>query len=186
MTPVCGVCPERQMPGITACGNGEEKTAEDQLREEFHMTKEVLLTLKGLQFDQREEDADQIETVLVGDYYKRNGKHYVIYEEMVEGFTQATKNRLKFSEHMLELSRSGLVNVHMVFQENKKNLTSYNTPFGQILIGIDTKKIRIEEAEDTVVVDVDYALDINYEFLADCHITVNIASKEGSGFSLDA
>lgn len=149
------------------------------------MTQEVLLTLKGLQFDQREEDSDKIETVLVGDYYKRNGNHYVIYEEIMEGFAQVTKNRLKFGEHMLELSRSGLVNVHMVFQENKKNLTNYNTPFGQILVGIDTKKIQIEEGQDMIVVDVDYSLDINYEFLSDCHITVNIASKENGSFSLN-
>lgn len=149
------------------------------------MTQEVLLTLQGLQFDQREEDADKIEMVTVGDYYKRNGKHYVVYEEITEGFSQPTKNRLKFSEHMLELSRNGLVNVHMVFQENKKNLTNYNTPFGQILIGIDTKKIQIEEQEDSVTVDVDYALDINYEFLSDCHIRIHICSKENSSFSLN-
>ena len=149
------------------------------------MTQEVLLTLKGLQFDQREEEAEQIETVLVGDYYKRNGKHYVIYEEMTEGFTEVTKNRLKFSEHMLELSRSGLVNVHMVFQENRKNLTNYNTPFGQILIGIDTKKIQVNEKEDDIVVEVDYSLDVNYEFLSDCHIKIAICSKENSSFSLN-
>lgn len=148
------------------------------------MTQEVLLTLKGLQFDQREENSDKIEMVVVGDYYKRNGKHYVIYEEITEGFNQATKNRLKFSEDMVELSRSGLVNVHMVFQENKKNLTNYNTPFGQILIGIDTKKVQIEEKPDNIVVNVDYALDINYEFLSDCHITVNIDSKQNNSFSL--
>lgn len=148
------------------------------------MTQEVLLTLKGLQFDQREENSDKIEMVVVGDYYKRNGKHYVIYEEITEGFSQATKNRLKFSEDMVELSRSGLVNVHMVFQENKKNLTNYNTPFGQILIGIDTKKVQIEEKPDNIVVNVDYALDINYEFLSDCHITVNIDSKQNNSFSL--
>ena len=70
----------------------------------FNMTKEVLLTLSGLQFDQREEDAGQVEVVTVGDYYKRNGKHYVVYEEITEGFSQPTKNMFKFSEHMLELS----------------------------------------------------------------------------------
>lgn len=148
------------------------------------MTQEVLLTLRGLQFDQREEDADQIEMVTVGDYYKRNDKHYVVYEEVTEGFTQPTKNRLKFGGHMLELSRNGLVNVHMVFQENRKNLTNYNTPFGQIIIGIDTKKIQIGEQEDHIVVDVDYALDVNYEFLSDCHIRIDICSKENSSFSL--
>ena len=150
----------------------------------MYMTREVLLTLRGLQFDQREEDADKVEMVTVGDYYKRNDRHYVVYEEITEGFTQPTKNRLKFSEHMLELTRNGLVNVHMVFQENKKNLTNYNTPFGQILVGIDTKKIQVEEHEDNIVVDVDYALDINYEFLSDCHIRIDICSKENSSFSL--
>jgi uncharacterized beta-barrel protein YwiB (DUF1934 family) len=148
------------------------------------MTKEVLLTMQGLQFDQNVENAEQIETVTVGDYYKKNDKHYVIYDEMTEGFTQSTKNRLKFSEGILELSRNGLVNVHMVFQENKKNMTNYNTPFGQILIGIDTKKILIAEQEDDIVVEVDYALDVNYEFLTDCHIKIHICSKENSSFSL--
>lgn len=148
------------------------------------MTKEVLLTLQGLQFDQREEDADKIETVTVGDYFKKNDRHYVVYEEITEGFEQATKNRLKFSDHMVELTRNGLVNVHMVFQENKKNMSNYNTPFGQILVGIDTKRIHIDEKEDNIVVDVDYALDINYEFLSDCHIRIDIRSKENSGFTL--
>lgn len=148
------------------------------------MTKEVLLTLQGLQFDQREEDADKIEMVTVGDYFKKNDRHYVVYEEITEGFEQPTKNRLKFSDHMVELTRNGLVNVHMVFQENKKNMSNYNTPFGQILVGIDTKRVSIEEKEDNIVVDVDYALDINYEFLSDCHIKIDIRSKENSGFTL--
>ena len=150
----------------------------------IHMTREVLLTLRGLQFDQREADADKVEMVTVGDYYKKNDKHYVVYEEITEGFARPTKNRLKFSEHMLELSRNGLVNVHMIFQENKKNLTNYNTPFGQILFGIDTKRIQIEEHEDNIVVDVDYSLDVNYEFLSDCHIRIDICSKENSSFTL--
>ena len=148
------------------------------------MTKEVLLTLQGLQFDQREVDSDKIEMVTVGDYFKKNDRHYVVYEEITEGFERPTKNRLKFSDHMVELTRNGLVNVHMVFQENKKNMSNYNTPFGQILVGIDTKRINIDEKEDNIVVDVDYALDINYEFLSDCHIKIDICSKENSSFTL--
>ena len=151
---------------------------------EAKKTIEVLLTLLGVQFDQREEDSDKIEMVTVGDYYKKNDRHYVVYEEVTEGFERATKNRLKFGGQMVELTRHGMVNVHMVFQENKKNLSNYNTPFGQILVGIDTKRITIDEKEDNIVVDVDYALDINYEFLSDCHIKIDIRSKENSGFTL--
>lgn len=141
------------------------------------MTKDVLISLRGLQFDQSETDTEKIETITAGTYYEKNGKYYVLYDEVMEGFTETTKNKIKFGEHFLELSRSGLVNVHMLFEENKKNMTSYQTPYGNILIGIDTKKIHITQEPDRMLVNVDYALDINYEYLADCQIVMEVRSK---------
>lgn len=142
------------------------------------MTKDVLVSLRGLQFEQADESPDEIETITVGAYYEKNGKHYVLYDEVTEGFEEPTKNKIKFSEHALELTRTGLVNVHMVFEENRKNMTSYHTPYGDIIVGIDTKEIQIKEQEDQIDVNVCYALDVNYEFLADCEISIEIRSKE--------
>ena len=141
------------------------------------MTKDVLISLRGLQFDQSDSDVEKIETIMPGNYYEKNGSHYVLYDEIMEGFSEPVKNRIKFSEHALELMRSGAVNVHMIFEENRKNMTSYNTPYGNILIGIDTRKIHITQESDRIVVDVDYALDVNYEYLADCQIVLDIKSK---------
>ena len=141
------------------------------------MTKDVLISLRGLQFDQSDSDVEKIETIMPGSYYEKNGSHYVLYDEIMEGFSEPVKNRLKFGEHALELTRSGAVNVHMIFEENRKNMTSYNTPYGNILIGIDTRKIHITQESDRIVVDVDYALDVNYEYLADCQIVLDIRSK---------
>lgn len=140
------------------------------------MTQKVLLTFKGMQFGQKDEGAGQIETFSQGDYYKKNGSHYVIYEEQLEGSEDVLRNRLKFHENILELCRTGAVNVRMVFEENKKNLTVYNTPFGQILMGINTKKIQIVEQEEHIAVEVDYALDMNDEFMSDCHMKIDISS----------
>lgn len=141
------------------------------------MTKEVLISLRGLQFDQSDADAEKIETIMTGNYYEKNGRHYVLYDEVMEGFPEPVKNRIKFDGHALELTRSGAVNVHMLFEENRKNMTSYHTPYGNILIGIDTRKIHITQESDRIVVDVDYALDVNYEYLADCQIVLDIKSK---------
>ena len=141
------------------------------------MTKDVLISLRGLQFDQSDSDVEKIETIMPGSYYEKNGSHYVLYDEIMEGFSEPVKNRIKFGEHALELTRSGAVNVHMIFEENRKNMTSYNTPYGNILIGIDTRKIHITQESDRIVVDVDYALDVNYENLADCQIVLDIRSK---------
>lgn len=141
------------------------------------MTKDVLISLRGLQFDQSEADAEKIETIMPGNYYEKNGNHYVLFDEVMEGIAEPVKNRIKFGEHALELTRSGAVNVHMIFEENRKNMTSYNTPYGNILIGIDTRKIHIAQEAERILVDVDYALDVNYEYLADCRIVLDIRSK---------
>ena len=140
------------------------------------MTKDELLAIKGLQFDGSEEDTE-IETVTSAEYYKKNNSHYVIYEEAFEGFEGTTKNILKFKDNSLDLTKKGLVNVHMIFEENKKNMTNYSTPYGDILIGIDASKIRMQEEEEKIHLDVEYALEINYEHLADCHISIGIQAK---------
>lgn len=139
------------------------------------MAQKVTLTFRGVQSNRIEEGSEQIETVSQGDYYKKNGKHYVIFEESVEGIDEKVKSKLKFDADTVEVSRSGPMNSHMVFQENKKNLTGYNTPFGQILMGIDTKKIQIIAQENRITVDVDYSLDANDEFLSDCHMEIIIS-----------
>ena len=142
------------------------------------MTQKVLLTLRGLQAGQGGEDVDRIENVSRGDYYTKNGKHYVIFEEAVEGLDTKTKSKLKFDESSVEVFRSGSMSAHMVFRENEKNLTGYNTPFGQILMGINTKKIQINEQEHHIIVDVDYSLDVNDEFMSDCHMEIDICSLD--------
>ena len=65
----------------------------------------------------------------------------------------------------------------LLSEENKKNMTNYSTPYGDILIGIDASKIRMQEEEEKIHLDVEYALEINYEHLADCHISIGIQAK---------
>ncbi len=146
------------------------------------MTKEVLVAIRGLQFDASEEETN-IETVNVAEYYEKGNSRYVVYEELEEGTAESTKNIIKFKDNVMELTKKGFINVHMVFEENRKNMTNYATPFGDILIGIDSKKVSMTEEEKHIRMNVDYALEVNYEHLADCKITVDIRPKE-SGISV--
>lgn len=141
------------------------------------MDRDVLISIKGLQFE-NDMDSGEIETITKGEYYKRGGSHYVIYEELTEGHEEPTKNIIKIREHELDLTKRGLVNTHMVFEEHKKNMTNYATPFGDIIIGIDTKRVGMREQEKRMTVSVDYSLEVNYEFLSDCTITMEIWDKD--------
>lgn len=146
------------------------------------MTKEILLSLKGLQMEKADE-SQELETITTADYYQRNGNHYIVYEEMMEGFTEAIQNRIKFNASSLVVSKKGLVNVQMIFEENKKNITSYMTPYGNILIGVDTEFISLEEKENQIRLEVEYALEANYQHLADCKIEMELRPRgEGVHF----
>lgn len=147
------------------------------------MTKDVILTISGLQFAQ-ETAAEPVEIVTAGNYYKKNGKHYIIYDEVMEGFEGATRNVIKVTEDSLDITKKGVINTHMLFEEHKKNRTYYHTPFGNIFIGIDAEKVQVEETEEQIDVKIRYALEANYEHLADCRIRMNIKSKETGDFSL--
>ena len=140
------------------------------------MTKDVLLAIKGMQFDASAEESD-VETITAAEYYEKGNSHYVIFDEATEGTEQNTHNIIKFRDNSLEVTKRGLVNVHMIFEENKKNLTNYSTPFGDILIGIDAKKITVKDEEKTIHINVDYTLEANYEFLADCQISMEISER---------
>ena len=147
------------------------------------MTKEVMVSIRGLQFDQ-EMDSEEIETIQWGQYYKKNDTHYIIYDELMEGCDEPTRNIIKFKDHEMNLTKRGTVNVYMVFEENKKNMTSYLTPYGSILIGLDTSRVTFTEEEKEISVNVDYALEVNYEYLADCRIEMHIRPKDGEGINL--
>ncbi len=141
---------------------------------------DVIAAIKGLQF-LNEGEGEPIETITPAEYYFRNGGHYLLYDELDEESGKSTKNILKFKDRTLELTKKGLINVHMVFEEQKKNVTNYGTPFGNILVGIDTSRVHLEQKENKISFYVEYTLDVNYEQIADCKIQVDICPREEGG-----
>ena len=152
---------------------------------EIAMTKEVLVKISGLQFAP-ENDNEPIELITSGDYYTRNGTHYIVYEEVMEGVPGTTKSIIKLTADFLDITKKGATNVHMMFEKNRKNVTYYYTPYGSLLIGIDAKRVEIQESEHNIDVKVDYELEVNYEHMADCSITMNIKSKDAGDFRIQA
>ena len=133
------------------------------------MTRDVLITISGIQMI--DEDDSDVEMMVRGDYYQKNGKHYILFEEMMEGFIAAYHHM--YYKHII---KRGIANVHMQFEKNKKNLSCYTTPLGDMVVGIQANKIRINEEPDSLKVDIDYSLDVNYEHLSECSIRVDVQS----------
>lgn len=148
------------------------------------MNKDVLIHVRGLQLMETDDEQEPIEIVVPGQYYFRNGSHYLQYEEMLDDSAQTTVNYIKMSSEGVEIRKQGQVNVHMVFEQGKKNKTFYNTPYGTLQMGIAATGLELKESEDDIQMKVDYALDMNEEHVADCYLTVQAQSKDSDEFVL--
>lgn len=148
------------------------------------MNKDVLIHVRGLQMMETDDAQEPIEIVVPGQYYFRNGSHYLRYEEMLDDTAETTVNYIKMSPNGVEVRKQGQVNIHMVFEEGKKNKTFYNTPYGTLQMGISATGLELKESEDGIQMKVDYALDMNEEHVADCYLTVQAQSKDSADFVL--
>ena len=148
------------------------------------MTKDILISIRGLQFEGPMEDKhEQIELIVPGQYYEKDGTKYLIFEEEIEGVPDTIRTMIKVRKERVELSKNGAMAVAMNFEEGQKNLSTYRTPFGSLMVGIDTTEIRMKESEDSMDIEVFYHLDLNYEYFADARVRIRACSREaGAAF----
>ena len=148
------------------------------------MDKEVLIHVKGLHMIDSQGEEEPVEIIVPGEYYFRNGSHYLRYEEIVEDSRKPTINYIKMSPKGMEVRKKGVVNVHMVFEQGKRNMAFYTTPFGTLEMGISATNLELEESDGQIAMKVNYSLDLNQEHVADCCLDIQAQGKNTTGFVL--
>lgn len=139
------------------------------------MTKDVLISITGVHT--LDGDSGDVELITTGNYYEKNGVRYLLYDESMEGLDQPVKNVVKIRPDTMEIIKRGGVNVHMTFRRGVTVMASYVTPFGEMLVGITTERIRLEETDGMLCVRVEYILEINGQQVSRCHITLEARSR---------
>ena len=137
------------------------------------MTKDVLLSIRGL-YTEGDEGEDSIETLAPAEFFVKQGVYYIFFEEIIDDNTGVTKSRIKYSDKCFELTRKGEVSVHLLFEEGKKTLNTYQMPYGTLVVGLDTKRIQMSETKEEIKIAIDYAMEINYQQVSDNSIEVLI------------
>ena len=144
------------------------------------MTTEVLIHIKTQQIlkDRAADETDDvIELMVSGEYSFRNGTHYLLYEETMEGFTEPTKNLVKVRSNYMEVRKKGTVNVTMTFETGKKHTALYKTPFGILEMEFDTSKVRVDGVGKCMEICAEYVLGMNNSPISECKMQMRIAAK---------
>lgn len=149
------------------------------------MNKDVLLSIRGLHFAQQGDDTEPIEVIAPAEYYLRNGKHYIIYDEISEDASENTKVKVKIDDNLVEITRRGSFSTQMLFEKGKKHLTCYTTPFGSLMLSIITSQIEFIQEKARLSLKIDYLLEADYKPVADCKLELSITEKDASLFSLE-
>ena len=149
------------------------------------MTTEVLIHIKTEQIlkDRAEDETDDvIELMVGGEYYFRNGTHYLLYEETLEGFTEPTKNLVKVRSNFMEVRKKGTVNVTMTFEKGKTHTALYKTPFGMLEMEFDTKQVFVDAVGTSMEICAEYVLGMHGLPISDCKMQMRIVAKNDAEY----
>lgn len=139
------------------------------------MTKDVLVKVRGKQIGL--EDEDEIEIINVGSYYERNGKKFIRYEEFQEE-QGSVLNMIKLDGSSVEITKKGSVGVQLIFRQGEKVNSCYETPFGNMMMGIYTNSVSWTESEELIEVNLSYIIEMNGEFLSDAEVYIRVEPQD--------
>ena len=137
------------------------------------MKKEVLLNITGSQGIG--EDKETIVFATVGTMETDlTGTHFYYDESQIlkAGSIKAALNILNDGSVILE--RSGDLTTRLVLEESKRNSCHYNTPYGEMMIGIYCNQLEIDLNGAEGRVFMDYTIDSNFREISKNVVTINI------------
>ena len=137
------------------------------------MTKEVSIMIEGIQFGAED---DSVTTKATGEYYYRNGKHFIQYNEKPLGSDFIIKNRVKIARNQVEITKCEKQKTNMVFIRGEKTTSNYHTPYGCFVLGFKTIVLNVVEEKNDIQVKLQYALEVNGEYVSKHYIDIIISS----------
>ena len=138
------------------------------------MEKNVIISIQGKQsFPDCEPEI--IELVTEGKLEDRGEDGIVLtYQESEVTGLEGTLTTIQVEPQRVTLLREGMVNSQMVFEEGRRHLSMYNTPYGALEVGLHTQKIRSSLDHQGGDVTIYYALEIEHGGLGRNMFRINV------------
>ena len=125
------------------------------------MREQVLLSIRGSQLYEGQEP-DVMELVTEGTWSRRaDGRQTISYKETELTGLEGTTTSVHIDGPKVILERKGSVNSQMVFEVGRKHLSMYETPYGSLSVGIDTRRMKNTLDEGGGELEIAYAIEID-------------------------
>ena len=145
------------------------------------MEKEVIISIKGMQkYENAEPDTIELVT---GGRLERDGESFTLsYQESAVTGMDGTLTTFQIEPERVTLLRVGEYNSQMVFQEGRRHMAMYNTPYGAMTVGVNTRHLLAELDDQGGDIEIDYAIEIDHAIAGRNIFQIKV--KEADGISL--
>jgi uncharacterized beta-barrel protein YwiB (DUF1934 family) len=137
------------------------------------MEKDVIISIQGLQ-NYEGVDSDNIELVTEGKLEYDDTKLCLSYEESELTGMAGTTTIFHVEPERVTLVRLGSISSEMVFEEGKRHMSLYSTPYGSMEIGVRARKLLSTLAPNGGKLEIDYDIEINHMLAGQSLFRLNV------------
>lgn len=124
------------------------------------------------------ESQDTIELVTDGSYEFHDGRVEIRYSESELTGLEGTETALYISPEEVRMERWGTMTSSTVFREGERNDYLYETPYGKMILGMDTRKIFAHFDETGGNMIIDYVMDMDHALSGRNQFQINVRERE--------
>ena len=141
------------------------------------MENNVIISIRGCQRGEAAQD-ETIELVTEGCLQPDGADGYTLsYQESEVTGLEGTLTTIQVEGEQVTLMRVGEFNAQMVFQEGRRHLSMYNTPYGAMAIGVNTRHLLADLNDQGGDIEIDYAIEIDHAVAGENLFRIQVRQK---------
>lgn len=138
--------------------------------------KKYLISIVGEQI--LDGESDKVEVLTTGNYLMKKDHCYIGYKEYEENNpNDYSDNLIKVENDIVTISRKGSTKSQLMLEKGKRHQCVYQTPMGDLMIGVYTKSMKSTLTEKGGTLEVSYTLDFNTDLVSENSFKVTIEEK---------
>jgi uncharacterized beta-barrel protein YwiB (DUF1934 family) len=145
------------------------------------MNQPVILSIRGQQTVDGSEP-EVVELVTEGVLSGGDGGGFTLsYQESELTGMDGTRTtfQVEGGRERVTLLREGQINSQMVFEEGRRHLSLYNTPYGALSVGVNTRRMRVRLDEGDGEIEIAYAIELDHAMAGENLFQISIKPRHG-------
>lgn len=148
------------------------------------MEKPVIISIRGTQASEPGQE-DVMELVTQGTLSGQEGDFSLSYRESELTGLEGTTTTFHIEKDQITLIREGTLSSEMIFQVGKKHFSPYQTPFGGIILGVNTQKAFSDMTETGGSISIRYIMEVENERVGENSFEIQVSEPTPGSLPLD-